>query len=249
MNALHEDDELGLGDALHAAADQIHTSPEAWSTNVTRVRQRRRTTQVGAVLGAVVIAGGTVTGVALARNHGDGTGQQPTTSQTDAKAPVNVAVGPYAVWHYDHDGEPWTFYTALGYSTDPGPNLGKLSSADAAGPSSRPFAHDMWAGSVITPEVLPGAGRPVVSGEYLDNPDVQLNIGYTRPDVTELTLLVKTKIGSKWSAPRPVDAQIFGRDTGLKAAIYAARFDTNYDQIVRYEGRYASGQTFTYTEK
>jgi len=28
-----------------------------------------------------------------------------------------------------------------------------------------------------------------------------------------------------------------------KAAIYAARFDTNYDQIVRYEGRYASGQT------
>jgi len=250
MNTLHEDDELGLAEALHAAAGQIEPSVDAWSTNVTRVRQRRRTTQVGAVLGAVVIAGGTVTGVALARNHSDSQpAKPPSTVRIHTKLPFKPAAGPYSVWHYYVKGQERTYYVALSHDDAVS---GKLLLHTGSGRSDRPISGDMWDGWTYATDTWPRPGRPVVGFLLTGDPgstDPYLTIGFTRLDVTELTAIVKTKVGSKWSAPRRVPAQIYGRGTGLRAALYAVPFETSHDHVVRYEGRLASGKSFTSNEE
>jgi len=223
-------DELGLAEALDAAAGQIDPSADAWATNVIRVRRRRHATQAAALLGAVVIAGGTLGGLALAR----GTGAPTRPATTQSSTPFSLTAGPYALTQYTLNGRLLTYYAALGHQ--PGKPLSIFTGTASGGRidwdgwSYTPTADD----NVVGPVTFQLSPRP--QGPYVA-------IGLVRSNTAQLTLVVKDQTTGK---THRVPARIFGPDHGVGVELFSAPFFPRMEQIVAYTGKYTSGKPFTY---
>lgn len=95
---MNTDDELRQ--ALRHAADELQPGPDAWQQNQTRVRRRRRNTQIASAVGAVVVIGSGVGGIAAARDnghatHGDTAGAH---SKRHATTTASPTVRPTTKW-------------------------------------------------------------------------------------------------------------------------------------------------------
>lgn len=246
-----QDDGLDVAGALDAMAGTIQPSADAWSTNLALVRRRRHTTQAAALIGAVVIAGGTVGGLAVARDHGgsrSAAGSQPHGQRTGGgETAADLVGGPWAAAHYVRDGQPWIYYVGLGYErSDPTHQLGVQSATQRSDVPAN--VHMKWEQSVsLDKGYWPRPEHPVVPIEFTDSPGKQpyLVVGLTRPDVAELTVLVRDKNASTSTPPKRVKAQIHGNPR-LKDRVFVAPYNLNSERIVGYTGRYSSGKPFTY---